>query len=179
MVKEVTLDQKRRRGYVWIRIVWQTGSTSEHWLHRTVHSYAQHADQDGLRQRIIELNGQQKMDGEIADILNTEAFRTAHGPPFSGGMIHQLRKRWQIATVKINGIAANPPRWPDGTYSVRGAAAAIGITPQVIFDWLRRGRLTGKQLAKGMPWQITLTPEQAIELRAKVRRTNRSKREAS
>jgi hypothetical protein len=168
VVKEVTLDQKRRRGYVWIRIVWQTGSTSEHWLHRTVHSYAQHADQDGLRQRIIELNG-----------LNTEAFRTAHGPPFSGGMIHQLRKRWQIATVKINGIAANPPRWPDGTYSVRGAAAAIGITPQVIFDWLRRGRLTGKQLAKGMPWQITLTPEQAIELRAKVRRTNRSKREAS
>ena len=179
VVKEVTLDQKRRRGYVWIRIVWQTGSTSEHWLHRTVHSYAQHADQDGLRQRIIELNGQQKMDGEIADILNTEAFRTAHGPPFSGGMIHQLRKRWQIATVKINGIAANPPRWPDGTYSVRGAAAAIGITPQVIFDWLRIGRLTGKQLAKGMPWQITLTPEQAIELRAKVRRTNRSKREAS
>jgi hypothetical protein len=90
-----------------------------------------------------------------------------------------LRKRWQIATVKINGKEANPPRWPDGTYSVQGAAAAIGITPQVIFDWLRRGRLIGKQLAKGMPWQIVLTPEQAIELRATVRRTNRSKREAS
>ncbi|MGO9998943.1 MAG: hypothetical protein ACLPKW_14565 [Acetobacteraceae bacterium] len=38
-----------------------------------MHSYAQHADQDGLRQRIIELNGQQKMDGEIADILNYSA----------------------------------------------------------------------------------------------------------
>jgi hypothetical protein len=179
VIKEVTLDQKRRRGYVWIRIVWQTGSTSEHWLQRTVQSYAQHADQDRLRLRIIELNGQQKMDGEIAYILNAEAFRTAHGPLFSGGMIHQLRKRWQIATVKINGKEANPPRWPDGTYSVQGAAAAIGITPQVIFDWLRRGRLTGKQLAKGMPWQIMLTPEQAIELRAQVRRTNRSNREAS
>ena len=111
--------------------------------------------------------------------LTRKRFRTAHGPPFSGGMVHQLRKRWQIATVKINGKAANPPRWPDGTYSVQGAAAAIGITPQIIFDWLRRGWLTGKQLAKGMPWQIRLTPEQAIELRAKVRRTNRSKREAS
>jgi hypothetical protein len=144
-----------------------------------VQSYAQHADQDRLRQRIIELNSQQKMDGEIAYILNTEAFRTAHGPPFSGGMIHQLRKWWQIATVKINGKEANPPRWPDGTYSVQGAAAAIGITPQVIFDWLRRGRLSGKQLAKGMPWQIMLTPKQAIELRATVRRTNRSKREGS
>jgi hypothetical protein len=90
-----------------------------------------------------------------------------------------LRKRWQIATVKINGKGTNPPQWPDGTYSVQGAAAAIGITPQIIFDWLRRGRLTGKQLAKGMPWQIMLTPEQAIGLRAKVRRTNRFNREAS
>ena len=141
--------------------------------------YAQHADQDRLRQRIIELNGQQKMDGEIADILNKEAFRTAHGAAVLRRHGSPLRKRWQIATVKINGTAANPPRWPDGTYSVQGAAAAIGITPQVIFDWLRKGWLTGKQLAKGMPWQISLSPEQAIELRAKVRRTNRSKREAS
>lgn len=179
VVKEVTLDQKRRRGYAWIKIVWQTGSTSEHWFQRTVQGYAQHADQDRLHQRIIQLNDQQKMDSEIAYILNAEGFRTAHGPLFSGGMIYQLRKRWQIATVKINGKAANPPRWPDGTYSVQGAAAAIGITPQVIFDWLRRGQLIGKQLAKGMPWQIMLTPEQAIELRAKVRRTNRSRREAS
>jgi hypothetical protein len=179
VIKEVALDQKRRRGYVWIRIIWQTGSTSDHWLQRTVQSYGHHADQDRLRQRIIELNGQQKMDGEIACILNAEAFRTAHGPPFSGGMVHQLRKRWQISTVKINGKEANPPRWPDGTYSVQGAAAAIGITSQVIFDWLRKGRLSGKQLAKGMPWQIMLTPEQAIELRATVRRTSRSKGEAS
>jgi hypothetical protein len=64
-------------------------------------------------------------------------------------MVHLLRKRWRIPTVKINGTAANPLRWPDGSYSVQGAAAAIGITPQVIFDWLRRGWLTGKQIAKG------------------------------
>jgi len=179
LIKEVSLDQKRRRGHVWIRVIWQTGAVSEHWLQRRVQSYAQHADQDWLRQRITELNGLQKMDGEIAAILNNEALRTAHGPPFSGGMVHHLRKRWRIPTVKINGTAANPPQWPDGSYSVQGAAAAIGITPQVIFDWLRKGWLTGTQLAKGMPWQISLSPEQAVELRARVRRTTRSKREAS
>ena len=179
VIKEATLDQKRRRGYVWIRIIWQTGGASEHWLQRCVQSYALHADQERIRQRITELNQLQKMDGEIAAILNEEALRTAHGPPFSGGMVHCLRKRWRIPTVKINGKEANPPRWPDGTYSVQGAAAAIGITPQVIFDWLRRGRLTGKRLAKGMPWQIALSPEQAAVLRARVRRTTRSKRAAS
>jgi len=179
VIKEVTLDQKRRRGFVWIKVVWQTGAASEHWLQRGVQSYAQHADQDRLRQRIAELNGQQKMDGEIADILNEEGFRTAHGPPFSGNMVHLLRKRWNISTVKINGTAMNPPKWPDGSYSVQGAAAVIGITPQTIFDWLRKGWLTGKQLAKGMPWQISLSPEQATALRACARHTTRLTREAS
>jgi len=42
VIKEVTLDQKRRRGCIWIRIVWQTGSTSEHWFQRTVQGYAQY-----------------------------------------------------------------------------------------------------------------------------------------
>ena len=179
VIKEVALDQKRRRGYVWIKIAWQTGAASEHWLQRSVQSYAQHADQGRLRQRIVELNGQQKMDAEIADILNKEALRTAHGPPFSGKMIHLLRKRWKISTVKINGAAANPFSWPDGSYSVRGAAAVIGITSQTVFDWLRKGLPTGKQLAKGMPWQISLSPEQAIALRARARRTTRFAGEAS
>jgi len=179
VVKEVTLDQKRRRGYVWIKIIWQTGSTSEHWFQRTVNGYVQHADQDKLRQRIVELNDLQKMDGEIAAILNSEQFRTAHGPPFSGQMVHLLRKRWRIPTVRINGKEANPPQWPDGSYSVQGAAALLGITPQTIFDWLQKGWLTGKQLARGMPWQISLSAEQAKALRARARRTTRFNAEAS
>ena len=179
VIKDVALDQKRRSGYVWIKVIWQTGAASEHWLQRCVQGYEQHADQDRLRQCITELNRQRKMDGEIAAILNKEALRTAHGAPFFGGMVHVLRKRWRIQSVKINGTAANPQQWPDGSYSVQGAATAIGITPQVIFDWLRKGWLTGTQLAKGMPWQISLSPDQAAVLRARVRRTNRSKREAS
>ena len=173
VIKEVTLDQTQRLGYVWIKIIWQTGAVSEHWLQRNVQSYAQHADQDRLRQRIAELNGLQKIDSEIAEILNKEAFRTAHGQPFSGKMIHLLRGRWRIPTVKINGTSENPPQWSDGSYSVQGAAAIIGITPQTIFDWLRKGWLTGKQLAKGMPWQISLSPEQVVELKARVRHTTR------
>jgi hypothetical protein len=174
VIKEVTLDQKRRRGYVWIRIIWQTGVASEHWLLRHVQGYAHHADQDRIRQRIAELNAQRKLDHEIAAILNEEGLYTAHGPPFAGNMVHVLRKKWGIPTVKINGKAANPPRWPDGTYSVQGAAAAIGITPQIVFDWLRKGRLSGEQLAKGMPWRIFLTPEQAAALARQVRRTSRT-----
>src|SRR5438067_13941872 len=76
-------------------------------------------------------------------------------------MVHLLRKRWRIPTVKINGTAANPSRWPDGSYSVQGVATILGITPQTIFKWLRKGRLAGRQLAKGMPWQSRCRPSRS------------------
>ena len=78
----------------------------------------------------------QKMDAEIAAIVNAEGLRSARGPAFSGETIHLLRKRWGIQTVKINGSSVNPRRWADGSYSVQGAAEILGITSQTIFDWL-------------------------------------------
>ena len=178
IIKDVVLDQKRRRGFVWIRIIWQTGAASEHWVQRRVQSYMQHADEGQLQHRILELNSMKMMDAEIAAVLNGEGLRSAHGPPFSGGMIHILRKRWKIPTVKINGATTNPRQWPDGSYSVQGAAEILGITSQTVFDWLRKGWLSGHQLAKGMPWQISLSPEQAADLKARARHINHSKEEA-
>jgi len=79
----------------------------------------------------------------------------------------------------INGTEQNPLQWPDGTYSVQGAAAALSISTQTVFKWLQKGRLSGRQLTRGMPWQITLSSLQIAELRTQVRRTNQSKKEAS
>ena len=173
------LDQKRLHGQVWLKILWQTGATSEHCLPRRVHAYKDHVDLDGLRRRITQLNAAGKMDKEIAEILNREGFVAAHGCAFKGGNVWLLRTRWDIPTVKINGADANPPQWPDGSYSIQGAAAALGVTTQTIFDYLARGLLAGHQLTKGQPWQIDLSTEQIHRLRAHVQRMRRSKMEAS
>jgi DNA invertase Pin-like site-specific DNA recombinase len=179
VLKEVALDQHRERGQVWIKIVWQTGAISEHRIQRRVQAYTQYAQLDHLKLRLQELNSSGHMDAEIAAVLNAEEILSARGLPFSGGEIHLLRKRWRIPTVKINGTEPNPQRWPDGSYSVQGAAEALQITPQTVFDWLAKGRLAGRQLAKGMPWQIILPDGQIDQLKAQVRHTNRSKKEAS
>jgi hypothetical protein len=142
-------------------------------------SYRHHADLNHLRRRIRELNAANKMDGEIAAVLNQEGFVSARGKSFSGGVIHLLRKQWNIATVKINGSDENPVRWPDGSYSVRGAAEALGITEQTVFDWLHKGRLTGQQLAKGMPWRVRLSQKRPAKPSRQIRRMKRSKKEAS
>ncbi|WP_210250773.1 hypothetical protein [Bradyrhizobium hipponense] len=118
---EVVLDQKWTRGQVWLKIVWQTGATSEHHVQRRVHTYRNYIDIDRLRQRIVELNAERKMDGEIAAIHNQEGV-AARGRAFKGENVWILRTRWSIPTVKINGVDKNPMRWPDGSFSIQGAA---------------------------------------------------------
>lgn len=151
IISEVVLDQKRLRGQVWFKILWQTGATSEHSLQRRVHTYGDYINLERLRSRVIELNAAGKMDREIAATLNVEGFVAARGCAFKGENVWLLRTRWGIPTVKINGTSANPDRWSDGTYSVQGSAAALGVTPQTVFDYLARGWLQGRQLTKGQP----------------------------
>lgn len=179
VIQEVVMDQKRKAGHVYIRILWQTGAVSEHWLRRRVQGYDDYADLDRLEQRVRALNAVGGMDGEIATTLNNEGFVTAHGTAFDHGLVHLLRKRWNIPTVKINGVEPNPARWPDGSYSIQGAAEALGITTQTVFKWLKRGWLSGHQLVKGMPWQIMIEDSQLPELRALAERNRPSKRKAS
>jgi DNA invertase Pin-like site-specific DNA recombinase len=177
VVRDVVVDQHRARGKVWFQINWQTGATSEHWYARRVISYEDYADLELVEQRVRQLNAEQKMDAEIAAILNAEGFRTARGHPFSGPILWLLRERWDLPAVKPNG--ENPLRWEDGTYSVEGAAVVIGVFPGTIYKWLKTDLLQGYQLAKGMPWKIPLTEEQIASLKDYLERVRRSKKEAS
>lgn len=177
VVKNVIVDQHRARGRVWFQINWQTGATSEHWYTRRVQGYADYADLEQLQQRVHELHAQQKMDDEIAAILNAEGFRTAHQQAFTGKLMWLLRKQWGLPTVNAN--INTPARWEDGTYSVEGAATALGVFPTTVYKWLKTGRIQGHQLAKGTPWKISLTDEQITSLRAYVQRVRRSKKEVS
>ena len=110
----MVLDQKRVPGQVWLRIVWQTGATSEHRVQRRVHTYRDYSDLERLRQRIAALNGAGKMDKEIATALNREGFMAARSCTFKGENVWLLRKRWGIATVKINGWARTRHAGPMG-----------------------------------------------------------------
>ena len=162
------MDAQRTRGRVWFQINWQTGASSEHWLSRRVRVYAEYADVEELRQRVCELNAAQQQDDEIARILNAEGRCGARGRPFSRGMVWDLRKAWGIPTVKATKHGYNPARWEDGSYSVEGAAATLGVYDSTIRKWLRRGRLQGEQQGKGMPWHIPLTEEQITQIKARL-----------
>jgi DNA invertase Pin-like site-specific DNA recombinase/transposase len=176
LIKEVVVDQKRLPGRVWFQINWQTGAVSEHRYKRRVISYAAHADIATIKRRVYELHAQQKLDAAIAQELNEEGFLTTNGQPFNSDAIWHLRKRWGLTAVKPNG--PHPSRWEDGTYSVEGAAQAVGVFPGTIYKWLKTGRLEGYQLQKGSPWRVLLTPTGINELKGWVQRVRRSKKGA-
>ena len=176
VIAAVVIDAKRERGRVWYRIVWQTGATEEHWLTRNVASLDEHPDVENLQQRIGALSQAHQMDAEIATLLNAEGLRTARGRPFTGSNVWRLRKHWALSSSKETSTGPHPLRWADGTYSIVGAATAIGVTLGTVYQWVREGRLQGCQVAKGMPWKLALSEGDIIDLQQYVQRVRRIKR---
>jgi hypothetical protein len=151
LIRDVIVDGKRAHGQVWVQSNWQTGAHEEFCYTRSVRSYEASADVEALERRVRELNAAQLIDAQIAAILNAEGYQTARlHRPFTGGTVWLVREKWDIPTVKINGKEYTPAQWEDGSYSIQGAAARLGVYSGTIHHWLKVGKLTGYQLAKGM-----------------------------
>jgi hypothetical protein len=179
VIREVIVDSKRVDGQVWVQINWQTGAQEQFWYQRRVHSYAVFAGAQALEQRIRELNAAGLIDAQIAATLTQERYQTPgliH--PITSKIVCHLREKWKIPTVKLNRNQHNPAQWEDGSYSVEGAAAKLGVDQSTIFNWLKTGKLKGEHLARGMPWKIFLTEEDVTRLHEWLRHARRSKKEA-
>jgi hypothetical protein len=118
-----------------------------------------------LQARGRTLNAEGKPDDEIAATLAKEGYRTTKGGEITKLSLCHMRKIWRIRANRQYQDGRNPQRWEDGTYSVQGAAAAIGVKESTIHRWLRGGLLDAKQSGKGGAWKIRLTEEQISCLR--------------
>lgn len=181
VVQSVVVDAKAHPGCICYRIVWQTGATDDDVIRRNVQSDREHPRREDLQSRVQRLSAAQKTDADIAAALNAEGFQSARGRPFSGNLVWLLRQPWQIPATKENGNDPHPRQWRDGTYSVEGVAEAVGVTVGTVYHWVRCGLVEGHQIARGMPWKISLPPEEIDALKGyvqRVRRTHRSNTEA-
>jgi hypothetical protein len=84
VIQEVTLDQKRQRGQVWIRITWQTGAVNEHWLRRRVQDYRQYAEREQLEQRVRNSMPHRKWMPRLPLSSMQKAFVRRKEDPFTG-----------------------------------------------------------------------------------------------
>jgi DNA invertase Pin-like site-specific DNA recombinase len=171
LIDSVLLDSRRLAGRIWLQVNWRTGATTEHRPRRRTQKYTEHADYDQIEQRIRALHAGGLMDEAIANTLNDEGFCTARGQRFGGQVVHLLRKQWGLPTW--NPLGPNPAQWPDGSYSVTGAAELLDVFPGTILKWLRRGVLNGRQTGDKGVWHVSLTEPEVTRIRARLDRTRR------
>ena len=67
-------------------------------------------------------------------------------------------------------------QWPDGSYTLAGVAALIGVHIRTVHTWIARGMLVPSQVYKGGPVKLILTEEQIGALRDYVARVRRPRR---
>jgi DNA-binding transcriptional MerR regulator len=149
---------------------------TQHWVPRHITRYGERADVEQLRQRLQALKATGMQDQAIAMRLSTEGFSTGTGGPFTRGIVWSLRKRWSIGAMRPARRQSMQRQWPDGSYTLAGVAALIGVHIRTVHTWIARGMLVPSQVYKGGPVKIALTEEQIGALRDYVARVRRPRR---
>jgi hypothetical protein len=161
LVSHVIVEQDREQGKVWFQVNWQTGAISQHWYVRIVGNYDSHAYKDALQKRLHELAEDHLTAPEIARVLNDEGYETAHRKRFTPEIVNQLRYKWGIPSLYRH--ARSPDRWPDGSYSVNGAAKILGISAGCLRKRIEKGHVRATQRRKGASLHVFLTSEEIAQ----------------
>ena len=175
VIRDVALDQKREHGTACRASLGRPGR-------RVSIGWAQGADLRGLRRHGpagSAASGAEygRQEGpRIAAILNEEQASCRRAVPRSASAPYTFCASNGAFEQSRSTAPTQPATWPDGSTRSRAAAAAHRHHRASGVRRLQKGRLQGRQLVEGQPWQISLTDDQiSSNLQQQVRRTSRSK----
>ncbi len=130
-----------------IQVVWQTAATTQIEVPRP--GRGTHIKTSANAMRIIrELTTAGRRASEIANELNRRGLAAGTGGAFTTTAVKQLQKSHRVRAHS----AELPEQRADGRYSVRGAAARLGVSDRIIYYWAAIGRLEGERDAKRAWW---------------------------
>jgi hypothetical protein len=151
----ITIDAETRTAAV--VIVWQGGATTE--LSMTLTKTGGHfrtTDEDTVA--LVRRLAVHYDDTTIATILSRQHRRTATGLEFTKSRVKSLRISRDIPAFDPDAVSPNVDAVP--MFTVKAAAAELGVDHGTIYRWLRTGFLAGQQLTPGAPWRIPI--DQAV-----------------
>ncbi len=152
LIQSVTLDSFSQVGFTRIQVLWHTGATTEVTVPRPRPGCRTPL---AARVRIGEL-AQTLTDDRIAEVLNQEGLLSAWRKPWTPAQVRRVRSKWRIPS-RCPYVAAQPGPRGDSLLSAAEAAQQLNVSPGMICDWYRRGRLVGQQHKVGAPLWVRLT----------------------
>jgi len=129
-----------------VKVAWQSGVVSEIEVPRPDRRDVFRTPPAAM-ERLRALAAGGRHDEEIAEILNAEGMRTGRGLPWNTWAVRWTRKRERMCRVAPDRPRREllPDRYPDGRYSVAGAAKRFGVGLDMVRAWIKRGLVKGER----------------------------------
>jgi hypothetical protein len=156
------------RRATWVKVAWQSGVTTEIEVPRP-HRRDLFRTPPAALERMRALAAAGRHDEEIAGILNAEGMRTGRALTWNTCAVRWTRKKKRICRVAPDRPRREllPDRYPDGRYSVAGAAKRFGVKLDVVRAWIKRGLVKGERNdfeAHRRVWWLEITEDTAARL---------------
>jgi DNA invertase Pin-like site-specific DNA recombinase len=171
LIRDVTLTLTAETIELGIR--WQSGVLTQQAIPRPQRSCDKYRTDARIVERIRVL-APNHCDQQIAEILNTEGWRTSRGAPFTENKVNCIRYSRGIPTMcPSKALGPGVAQRGDGRYSTPAVAALLNVNRSTVAVWCRSGRLDAiRDTPHGSYW-VRLTAETIAELRRPEMRQDR------
>jgi len=134
LIEDVTLIRSDK---VYVKIRFKGGRTQELCLPKPLKSCEKHRTDPAVIELIVELS-RTMTDGEIAEELNRQGFRTGTGLSFKGQIVYQSRVNYNIPGLYHHLRA-------EGFLKADELADRFGVSSATVRQWRRAGYLKGRR----------------------------------
>lgn len=146
LIEKIAVDVIGKSEQVRVVIHWLGGHQSEHIIIRPVACWQQFSQYDKLKQHLAQLVKQGLTSRQIAERLNDEGWK----PPkryvqFSAPGVRELLVRMGLCSVHRSTKYCQP-KLKKNEWLIPDLAKRLAIPAVTLFQWIRRGRLTARQL---------------------------------
>jgi DNA invertase Pin-like site-specific DNA recombinase len=165
LIQDVTLTKLKEQRQTRLTIHWKSGLATT----RVVDNPRPAPEKRMTPQPTVDLINKlskDHSDSMIVDVLNAKGIMSANGQPFTVRKIKYLRytRRIKSNCKELPSLKDNGPR-ADGSYSTRQLADILDVDPHTIFNWRKKGMISGYQAKHNSPWWFKLSQEELDKLK--------------
>jgi DNA invertase Pin-like site-specific DNA recombinase len=155
LIKDITVEKLAQQRQLSVHIRWHGGASTN----LSVPLPPKAADKvrypSAVVNRVREL-AHNLLDAQIADQLNREGHVSAKGKPYTVSIIRWVRWRYEIPAPAL--------KKPE-EFTVQQVGEHFGVSEGVVYYWIEHSVIHARRLNGGMPYWITLNPEDEKKLR--------------
>jgi hypothetical protein len=167
LIKDLTVEKRRAERKAILHIRWQGGTIEDLIVDLPLSMPVRIRYPESIVTQVRTL-ASTMTDLQIAASLNQAQLRSAKGKPFTDGMIHWIRYRYEIPAP----VLKRPEE-----FTVKELARHFQIGIGVVHYWIGRGHIPTRRLTKTAPYWLTMSPEKELELKAWITSSTRIKME--